>query len=81
MWYSFSVLIFDERKFTAGIGHEDSSNKEEMFRDYVSNSQHGSTLNTIFVMTIKKEKHFKAFLKIILLFLKLNHFPKVNNLF
>ncbi|RZB62609.1 Jacalin-related lectin 19 isoform J [Glycine soja] len=38
LWYSYSVLIFDERKFAAKIGHEDSSNKGMMFRDYVSNS-------------------------------------------
>ncbi|TKY48233.1 F-box/FBD/LRR-repeat protein [Spatholobus suberectus] len=38
LWHSFSILIFDEGKFFAGIGHEDSSNKEMMFRDYVSNS-------------------------------------------
>lgn len=40
LWYSFSVLIFDERRFTAGIGNEDSSNKEKLFRDYVSSSLH-----------------------------------------
>ncbi|RZB84526.1 Jacalin-related lectin 19 [Glycine soja] len=38
LWHSFSVLIFDERKFAAKIGPEDSSNKEMMFRNYVSNS-------------------------------------------
>lgn len=38
LWYSFSILIFDERKFDARIGQEDSGNKEKMFRDYVSNS-------------------------------------------
>ena len=38
LWYSFSILIFDERRFAGGIGHEDSSNKEKIFRDYVSNS-------------------------------------------
>ncbi|KAJ1411137.1 Leucine-rich repeat domain superfamily [Sesbania bispinosa] len=40
LWYSFSILIFDERKFTAGIVHEDSSHKEKMFRDHVSSSLH-----------------------------------------
>ncbi|KAL2332302.1 hypothetical protein Fmac_019883 [Flemingia macrophylla] len=36
LWYSFSILIFDERKFAARNGDED--NKEMAFRDYVSNS-------------------------------------------
>ncbi|RDX85319.1 Jacalin-related lectin 19, partial [Mucuna pruriens] len=40
LWYSFSVLIFDERKFSARIGYEDNNNKEKTFRDYVSLSIH-----------------------------------------
>ncbi|KAK7261742.1 hypothetical protein RIF29_28061 [Crotalaria pallida] len=38
LWYSFSILIFDERKFAVGIEHEDSGNKGMMFRDHVYNS-------------------------------------------
>lgn len=38
LWDSFSVFIFDERKFIQGIGHEDSSDKEMAFREYVSGS-------------------------------------------
>ncbi|CAJ1955364.1 unnamed protein product [Sphenostylis stenocarpa] len=38
LWYSFSVLIFDERKFAAEIGHEDGSNMESMFRNYVTHA-------------------------------------------
>lgn len=34
LWHSFSILVFDERKFSARIGNED--NKEMMFREYVS---------------------------------------------
>lgn len=33
IWYSYSLLVFDERKFKAGIGQEDTSQK--MFRDHV----------------------------------------------
>ncbi|KAL4365372.1 hypothetical protein HN51_025853 [Arachis hypogaea] len=38
LWYSYAVLVFDERKFIAGIRHGNSYNKKKRFKDYVSNS-------------------------------------------
>ncbi|KAK7325139.1 hypothetical protein VNO77_29241 [Canavalia gladiata] len=52
LWYSFSNLIFDERRFTAGIGHEDSSDKAMMFRDYVSNSLHAHLGKKLYIQKL-----------------------------
>ncbi|CAI8583647.1 unnamed protein product [Vicia faba] len=38
LWDSYAMLVFDELKFAARFGLEDGSNKEIMFREYVSDS-------------------------------------------
>ncbi|CAK8535877.1 unnamed protein product [Lathyrus sativus] len=38
VWHSYAMLVFDEVKFAARFGLEDGSNKEIMFREYVSDS-------------------------------------------
>ncbi|AES67901.1 putative F-box domain, leucine-rich repeat domain, L domain-containing protein [Medicago truncatula] len=40
MWFSFAALMFYEQKFVAGIGPEDGSNKENLFRQHVADSLH-----------------------------------------
>ncbi|KAK7402274.1 hypothetical protein VNO78_14407 [Psophocarpus tetragonolobus] len=56
LWDSFSILIFDERKFAAGTGHEDGSNKEIMFRDYVSNSLYNHLAKKLFIWKLVVQK-------------------------
>ncbi|XP_027343430.1 uncharacterized protein LOC113856003 [Abrus precatorius] len=52
LWYSFSILIFDERRFAAGNEHEDASKKEVTFRDYVSNYLHGHLAKKLYIQKL-----------------------------
>ncbi|XP_039686828.1 putative F-box/LRR-repeat protein At4g13960 isoform X2 [Medicago truncatula] len=47
LWFSYAALIFYEQKFAAGIGPEDGSNKENLFRQHVADSLHTYLANNL----------------------------------